>query len=110
MDFGGLKPFKEWIKTTFDHRLLIAEDDPMKEKLIGLGLDGLGQPLIVKHIGCEAFAKMIYDELKQYLRSTHKLFGYGGNIEIRRVEVREHAGNSAYYYEAREPFDVTNQI
>ena len=28
VDFGGLKPLKEWLKYMFDHTYLLASDDP----------------------------------------------------------------------------------
>ena len=31
MDFGGLKPFKEWLDKTFDHQTIVAQDDPELE-------------------------------------------------------------------------------
>ena len=31
VDFGGLKPLKEWLKEMFDHTYLVAEDDPELE-------------------------------------------------------------------------------
>ena len=34
MDFGGLKPFKEWSEWMFDHTTIIATDDPHLEKFL----------------------------------------------------------------------------
>ena len=37
MDFGGLKPLKGLLEDWFDHTLLVAQDDPMREHLLHLG-------------------------------------------------------------------------
>ena len=36
MDFGGLKQFKEWAETMFDHTLVIAADDPHLDFFINM--------------------------------------------------------------------------
>ena len=36
VDFGGLKPLKAMLQDTFDHTLLVAEDDPKKQVLLDL--------------------------------------------------------------------------
>ena len=36
VDFGGLKPLKEWLKHMFDHTYLVAEDDPELETFVDL--------------------------------------------------------------------------
>ena len=36
VDFGSLKTLKGWLEDTFDHTLLVANDDPWKHKLMEL--------------------------------------------------------------------------
>ena len=36
VDFGGLKPLKEWLKHMFDHTYLVAEDDPELDTFVDL--------------------------------------------------------------------------
>jgi 6-pyruvoyltetrahydropterin/6-carboxytetrahydropterin synthase len=100
MDFGGLKPIKQWLEETFDHKLLVAKDDPMRgqiQELDGFKRSGsfMGTDLaykiadvqVVEATGCEAFALMVYDQVKAWLGKS--------NVKIEEVEIREHAGNSA---------------
>jgi 6-pyruvoyltetrahydropterin/6-carboxytetrahydropterin synthase len=94
VDFGSLKSFKGWLEDTFDHKLLVAEDDP-KRQLLTLELEraGVVQVRIVPATGCEAFSRMIYEYLEQWLIDN----GYTNDrVLLREVEVCEHGGNSAY--------------
>ena len=34
VDFGGLKPLKQWLEDTFDLKTVIDENDPMKDELL----------------------------------------------------------------------------
>jgi 6-pyruvoyltetrahydropterin/6-carboxytetrahydropterin synthase len=98
VDFGSLKSFKGVLEDTFDHKLLVAEDDPMLHHLNALdSTDGglnLAQLVIVPATGCEAFAKLIFDYVGLWLMDN----GYSPRVRCNFVTVREHAGNSASYY------------
>lgn len=97
VDFGSLKSFKGLLEDTFDHRLLVAADDPMVaefEKLDNLrGALGVAQVNIVPDVGCEAFARMIYDAAEVWLIDN----GYAPRVRMAWVTVREHGANSATY-------------
>lgn len=95
VDFGGLKSFKDWLCGNFDHKLLIAEDDPEASRLYHLAEYGLVAPVVVANTGCEAFAQMIYKYGHRWLQDN----GYTPRVKMRAVEVREHGGNSAIYLE-----------
>ena len=43
MDFGGLKDLKATLRNTFDHKLVVAADDPEIETLKQLDFAGLAQ-------------------------------------------------------------------
>ena len=60
VDFGNLKSFKTLLENTFDHRLLVAEDDPERDMFQHLAQTGLARVVFVRATGCEAFAEMIY--------------------------------------------------
>lgn len=87
-DFGGLKPIKKWLEDTFDHKTLVATDDPEFEIFRKLNSVGIIDWVPVDHVGCEAFAKMIYD---------HVLQNHADGDMLSRVEVHEHLGNMAAY-------------
>lgn len=96
VDFGSLKSFKTMLENTFDHRLLVAEDDPERGMFEHLAQTGLAQVVIVPATGCEAFAEMIYQCAKIWLEDN----GYFPRVRVKSVEVREHGANSAIYTEA----------
>lgn len=94
MDFGGLKPLKEKLEEWFDHTLLVAEDDPMKEHLLKLGDLNLAKITIVEKTGCEGIADFLYEYV-----NTIFLPMYGKSeaerIWCSKVEVRETDSNMA---------------
>jgi 6-pyruvoyltetrahydropterin/6-carboxytetrahydropterin synthase len=92
VDFGSLKSFKGWLEDTFDHKTLVATDDPELPIFRELDKKGIIQLREVPSTGCEAFSRIVYEYLEQWLRDN----GYT-HINLRCVEVREHGANSAYY-------------
>ena len=98
INFGGLKPVKQYLEMTFDHKTLVAKDDPMLSLFRDLSKDKLKGPLIqlveVERTGCEAFAEMIFHDVSAMLRK-----GQLGetNAQLIYVEVREHGANAAGY-------------
>jgi 6-pyruvoyltetrahydropterin/6-carboxytetrahydropterin synthase len=97
MDFGGLKAVKKLLEDTFDHKLLVARDDPHLDTLTGLAGLGLADCVVLPAVGCEAFAQYIYQMVSVWMR-TQK--GTGG-VLLRSVEVREHGANSAIFEAAQ---------
>lgn len=93
INFGGLKPLKAWLEHTFDHKLLVAKDDPMFETLDELGGAFLAQVVAVDGVGCEAFARMAWERAEQLLEDE----GLSGRVTLTEVEVREHASNGVIY-------------
>jgi 6-pyruvoyltetrahydropterin/6-carboxytetrahydropterin synthase len=93
VDFGSLKSFKAMLEKTFDHTLLVAEDDPFKEELQHLDNMKLARVVMVEATGCEAFSKLIYEFAELWLKDN----GYAPRCRISSVEVREHGANSAIY-------------
>lgn len=97
MDFGGLKHLKEWLVETFDHKTLIAEDDPALNHFVHMSKDYKDQGgrlidlTIVEHVGCEAFAKLIFEQAEALTQVD------GERLQVQSVEVREHEGNAATY-------------
>jgi 6-pyruvoyltetrahydropterin/6-carboxytetrahydropterin synthase len=91
--FGSLKSLKGLLEDTFDHTLLVAEDDPEKERFELLGRWGLARVVVVPSTGCEAFAQLIFEVTEIWLRDN----GYAPRVEILSVEVKEHGANSAIY-------------
>lgn len=93
VDFGSLKSLKGWLENTFDHTLLVAEDDPKFEDFMDLQKAGLARVVPVPATGCEAFAKLIYEGAEVWLKDN----GYSPRVRLASVEVKEHGANSAIY-------------
>lgn len=93
VDFGSLKSFKKWLEDTFDHKLLVAEDDPALLIFEQLEAADLAKIVWLPATGCEAFAKFIYEKAETWLVDT----GYAPRVGMRAVEVSEHGANSAIY-------------
>ena len=93
VDFGSLKSLKGWLEDQFDHKTLVAEDDP--ERAVFALMDGRGmiQMRVVPATGCEAFAEMIYGAAQVWLKDN----GYAPRVRLVSVEVCEHGANSAIY-------------
>ncbi len=93
VDFGSLKSFKGWLEDTFDHKTLIAHDDPELSTFTELNERGLIQMIIVPATGCEGMARMIYEYLETWLLDN----GYAPRVGLAQVIVSEHDGNFAGY-------------
>jgi len=95
VDFGSLKPIKQMLENTFDHKLLVAADDPLLAEFKRLEELGGAEVVVVHDTGCEAFAKLIGDQVIYWLSLQPDL---DGRVYLSSVEVREHGANSAIYY------------
>lgn len=93
VDFGSLKPVKKWIEDTFDHKTLVAQDDPHLETFKQLHEQGIVDLMVIPATGCEAFAELIYHNVDTWLYDV----GYKPRVRLRMIEVREHGGNSGIY-------------
>lgn len=96
VDFGSLKSFKGWMENNFDHKLLVAEDDPWKGTLRELHNtqalpSGPADIHVVTATGCEAIARHCFEYLEGWLTDN----GYSPRCWLESVEVSEHSGNSA---------------
>lgn len=95
IDFGSLKGFKKWLEETFDHKLLVALDDPMRDELRRLHHLGLAEIVWVEATGCEAFANLVYHRCKGWLIEN----GHTPRVRMLAVTICEHGANSAIYTE-----------
>lgn len=91
-DFGDLKFVKQFLQDTFDHKTVIAEDDPELETFKELDEKGLIQLVVIPHVGCEKFAEYICKNIAPQIEVNSN-----ERVKLISVEVREHSGNSAIY-------------
>lgn len=104
VDFGGLKPLKGLLEDWFDHTLLVAEDDPMKEHLLNLGALGLAKITLVEKTGCEGIADFLYQYVNEQFLPN---YGEGERVWCSKVEVRETDSNMAMRVGHREDYELS---
>lgn len=97
VDFGSLKSFKAWLESVFDHKTLIAEDDPLLSQFQELHRAGAIDLVAVPAVGCERFAQMILERAEDWLVEH----GLAPRCWVGLVEVREHEGNSGRAWPVR---------
>ena len=92
MDFGGLRPLKDWLKSTFDHKTVVAADDPEISTFRALSEAGVLELVILEDgVGCERFAEHVGKWVTAWLDKTYP------RIRCSSVECREHGANSAIW-------------
>lgn len=91
VDFGDLKELKTKVQNLFDHKTVVAEDDPQLEWFMKASKLGILDLNVLPTVGCEAFAEHIYHMTQDYLNEK----GYAPRCRLVSVEVSEHDGNSA---------------
>jgi 6-pyruvoyltetrahydropterin/6-carboxytetrahydropterin synthase len=92
MDFGGLKPLKSLLEDWFDHTLLVAQDDPMREHLLELGRLKLAKITEVEKTGCEGISDFLYEYINTIFLPS---YGEKERVWCSKVEVRETDANMA---------------
>lgn len=89
VDFGGFKELRSLLEDRFDHKTLIAEDDPYLDEICALAGVGVLDPVVVPGVGMEAFCLQVAEIVWSWLRDS------GLECTLSKVEVREHGGNAA---------------
>ena len=102
-DFGGMKRAKgkidgmspkEWFDYTFDHTMIIAEDDPELRAFQQMGTAGIAQVRVIPATGAEKFAEYIFNKVNPFV-----LEETDGRVRVTKVKFMEHGKNAAYYSE-----------
>ena len=93
VDFGGLKKLKKQLEDFFDHKLIVAQDDPEIEWFREASNKGIVDLVIFPDTGCEKFAQYVYSLTEEWLKTE----GYTPRCRLVSVEVKEHGANSAIY-------------
>lgn len=91
VDFGGLKALKAELEALFDHKTVVASDDPEIDWFREGHRRGLLDLVELPAVGCEAFAHLVSIKAKEWLAAN----GYAPRVRVALVEVREHGANSA---------------
>lgn len=93
VDFGGLKGLKGMLEDTFDHKLVVAQDDPHIEYFRQGHKLGVLDLVEVEAGGCEKFAQLVFECAEQWLLDA----GFAPRCRLVSVEVKEHGANSGIY-------------
>lgn len=93
VDFGSLKSLRGSLEDAFDHKLLVAEDDPNTIALRHLEELGIAKVITLPSVGCEAFAQYAGEAADLWLLDN----GYKPRVRLVSCECREHAANSAIW-------------
>ena len=89
-DFGGCKWIKEYLQDEFDHKLVVAKDDPKLVRI--LLIKELADIRYMDNVGCEKFAESVFNHVAPKIKETTK-----GRVSLFKVECFEHGANSASY-------------
>lgn len=89
MDFGNFADVKHMLTELFDHTTVIALDDPHYTTFVHLDEFGVIKLKPLSSVGCEAFAKHVYN-LTSHLMDTSR-------VKLRSVTCIENKNNSATY-------------
>lgn len=96
MDFGAFKDFgfKDWMSERFDHKTVVASDDPKLHYFDKLSLAGIIQLVQMKDVGCEKFAEYVKRHLDDIVCQKTQ-----GRVKVHSVQCIENQNNSAICYE-----------
>ena len=92
MDFGALKPVKQWLEANFDHTLLLDSDDPLIPRFRELEELGACRLVVFEDVGMEGTAQYVMNWVSAWLEETTD-----GRVWLHSVEVRENDKNSARF-------------
>lgn len=93
VDFGGLKGLKEALANSFDHKVVLAYEDPLYDRFCELENAGALEIFSMHRVGCEAFAEYACQLAAQEIEFK----GMASRVWVASVECFEHSGNSAIF-------------
>lgn len=95
VDFGGLKPVREWLESNLDHACVFNLDDPLLEEILSINARSgiqVYKPYVVASCSSEGLARHLFDEIDPIVRSLTE-----GRAFLLSVEVVEDSRNRATY-------------
>ena len=87
-----INTIKDWFAYMFDHTTIIAKDDPGYIKFDIMDSLALIQLRTMDNVGCEAFAKFVFDFIANEIKSNDN------RVTLLSVECMENGKNSAVYF------------
>lgn len=92
-DFGAFKRIKMRLDEIFDHKLIVASDDPDRERIMDLKHAGIADVIELPTVGAEAFALWLCIEVFDLLCHTNR----DKVVRIVETECRENGANSGFW-------------
>lgn len=106
IDFGGLKALKQLITGAFDHKTIVAADDPLLAWYNAGHSNGALDLVVLSDVGCEKFAEYACNLAQNWLVYS----GQSDRVSVESVEVCEHGANSAIYIPARKGTEIAASV
>ena len=92
-DFGGMKELKSTLQGLFDHKLVVAADDPALDMFKSLENAGACELTVLEGgVGCERFAKLAREITDSFVADKSN-----GRVRCIKCEIFEHQDNSAVH-------------
>ena len=102
-DFGGLKDLKKSLENTFDHKLVVAANDPQIDLLKLLDEAGVAKVVVLQDgVGCERFAAYVLDQADSFINKATE-----GRVRVKSVQINEHEKNFATAHRDEDSLEVT---
>lgn len=90
-DFGNFEWLKIYLKDNFDHKTVIAKDDPLLEQFQKMERFQALDLVVLNDVGCEKFAEVVFNFAVKHLKITDP------EVKVLSVECFEHSSNSSSY-------------
>lgn len=105
-DFGGLKDLKSTLEHTFDHKLVVAADDPELELLRQLDDAGVAEVVVLQGgVGCERFAEFVLKTADTFIDEATE-----GRVRVASVQINEHGSNFATCHRESAPRATVQEV
>lgn len=105
-DFGGLKDLKSTLEHTFDHKLVVAADDPELELLRQLDDAGVAEVVVLQGgVGCERFAEFVLKTADTFIDEATE-----GRVRVASVQINEHGSNFATCHRESTPHATVQEV
>lgn len=88
-DFGNFEWLKIYLKDNFDHKTVIAKDDPLLEQFQKMERFQALDLVVLNDVGCEKFAEVVFNFAVKHLKITDP------EVKVLSVECFEHSSNSS---------------
>jgi 6-pyruvoyltetrahydropterin/6-carboxytetrahydropterin synthase len=91
IDYGDMKDIRAWLQDNYDHKTMVAQDDPEFAMFRGLHDGGIIDMRVVPRVSTEMFALEAGSFVVDWLAAHHP------DVQLVRSEVREHGTNAVVW-------------